>query len=258
MLNNTHKELYGWLHQSKAFESIHVRSINDFITAIDNNNEMDIALVRRKIEELISRLDPQDIPAPWLVFDFVLHKFAKLNKLRKVQKSDCEKIAHICCINDDEINLVLHYLHFEAGTLLYYSDIPKLNQYVITDFQPIFDSISKSIIQYFDDDSVHGPHKKFKDLLKQKGHLDKSVLKSVQGCLEVDELLTLLHHRHIISKIEGTNMYFMPSVLPKIELSFNLLSNSSSFLVLFDHGYCPVGLFCAATTRLIVAQKWEQ
>ena len=42
----------------------------------------------------------------------------------------------------------------------------------------------------------------------------------------------------------------------KVVLSYNQSSNSSSFLVLFDHGYCPVGLFCAATTRLIVEHKW--
>lgn len=49
-------------------------------------------------------------------------------------------------------------------------------------------------------------------------------------------------------------MYFMPSVLPKAELSSNLSSNS--FLVLFNHSYCPVGLFCAVTTGLIVSVKW--
>ena len=67
------------------------------------------------------------------------------------------------------MDVVLHYLHFVAGTLLYYSEIPTLNQYVITDFQLIFDSISKIIIQYFDDNSVHGPHMKYKNLLKRKG-----------------------------------------------------------------------------------------
>ena len=248
-------QLHGWLHQSSAFQSIQVRSIEDLVTGIDNNSEQDIASVKQKIEELILQLDSQDIPAPWLVFDFVLHKYAKLHHLCKVEKSDCEKIAHICSVKDDEVDVVLHYLHFEAGTLIYYYDIPKLNQYVITDFQLIFDSVSKIIIQYFDDNSVHGPHMKSKDLFKQKGQLDESILKNVQGCLEVDELLILLRHRNIISKIEGTNMYFMPSVLPKTELFYN--QSNSSFLVLFDHGYCPVGLFCAATTRLIVTYHWK-
>ena len=248
------KQLHGYLIKSKAFESIQVSSIEDLVTGIDNNNEHDIVSIKSKIEEMISQFDSGDIPAPWLVFDFVLHTYAKSNKLRKAKKSECERIASECGVKDYELNVVLHYLHFVAGTLLYYSDIPKLKHYVITDFQLIFDSISKIIIQYFDHNSGHG-HIKHKDLFKQKGQLDTSVLKNVEGCLEVDELLSLLQHRHIISKIEKS-MFFMPCVLPKVVLSYNQSSNSSSFLVLFDHGYCPVGLFCAATTRLIVEHKW--
>ena len=256
-IENISKQLLGWFHQSKAFKSIHVRRTKDFVTGIDSTNEQDIASVKKKIEEMISQFDSKDILAPWLVFDFVLHKYTKLNQVRKLGKRACGNIASICGVKDDEVDLVLHFLHFEAGTLLYYSDIPNLNQYVITDFQLIFDSISKIIIQYFDINSVLGPHLADKNLFKQLGQLDVSVLKKVEGCLEVDELLSLLQHRHIISKMEGTNMFFMPCVLPKVELSYNQSNNSSSFLVLFEHGYCPAGLFCAATTRLIVEHKWK-
>ena len=261
------RQLHGWLCQLKAYKSIEVKNIESLITGVDNNDENDIVSVKKKIEEMISQLDSQDIPAPWLVFDFVLHKYAKQNKLRKVKKADCEKISSICHVKD-EVDVVLHYLHSEAGTLLYYSDIPKLNEYVITDFQLIFDSISKIIIQYFDDNSA-GPHLTDKNLFKQKGQINASVLRNVSGCLEKDELVSLLQHRHIISKIETTNtnaskmektnktMFFMPCVLPKAKLSYDQSRNSSCLLVLFDHGYCPVGLFCAATTTLIVAHKWK-
>ena len=248
-------KLYGWLHPSKAFESIQVQSMEDLITGIDNFSQHDIVLVKKKIEELILQIESQDVPAPWLVFDFVLHKLAEMKKLCKLGKSDCKDIAHVCGITEN-INGVLHYLHYEAGTLLYYSDIPELNEYVITDFQLIFDSISKIIIQYFEN-SISGPHLKHKKLFTQKGQFDASVLRGVEGCLKVQELISLLHHRHIISKMEGTNMYFMPSVLPKERLSCNRSCKSLCYLVLFDHGYCPVGLFCAATIKLIVSHKWE-
>ena len=248
-------QLCGWLDQSKAFRSIEVRCIENFITGIDNSNEQDIVTVKGKIEDLISQLDSEDIPAPWLVFDFVLRKYAELKHLRKLGTDDCKTIAAICSVQDDELNVVLHYLHFVAGTLLYYSDIPGLNQYVITDFQLIFDSISKIIIEFFDDNSKDGPHQMNKILLRRKGQFNASVLKKVEGCLEVNELLKLLKHRHVISEMETGDMFFMPSVLPKVEELKP--SGSSSFLVLFDHGYCPVGLFCAATTRLIVKHKWK-
>ena len=253
-IDNISRLLHGWLCQSKAFKYIEAKSTEDVIIGIDNSNKQDIVTVKKKIEDLISQLDSKDIPAPWLVFDIVLHKYSEQNELRRVGKRDCTDIAYICGVKE-EIDVVLHYLHDQAGTLLYYSDILELNQDVIIDVQLIFESISKIIIQFFDDNSKHGPNIDHKNLFKQKGQLDASVLlKGVEGCLEKDELLSLLQHRHIISRIEETK-FFMPCVLTKIELLYSQSSNSS-FLVLFENGYCPVGLFCAATTRLIVAHKW--
>ena len=58
----------------------------------------------------------------------------------------------------------------------------------------------------------------------------------------MDELISQLHNRHIISNIhiEQEKRFFMLSVLPKAELSYNRSSNSSSILVLFDHGFCAI------------------
>ena len=248
-------QLQCWLDKSKAYPCLKTKSAYDIITGIDNSSEQDIVTVKKKIEDEISQFKYDEIPAPLLVFDYVLRKYAELNNLRKIRTDDCKKIAAICSVPDNEFNAVLHYLHFVAGTLLYYSNIPELNEYVITDFQLIFDSISKIIIEFFDDDS--SPHNGVKNLLKRKGQFNPNVLKKVEGCLEVNELLKLLQHRHVISEMEtgDARMFFMPSVLRKDEeLKRNV---SSSFLVLFDHGYCPVGLFCAATTRLIVKHKWK-
>ena len=42
------RKLYGWLHPSKAFESIQVQSMEDLITGIDNFSQHDIVLVKKK------------------------------------------------------------------------------------------------------------------------------------------------------------------------------------------------------------------
>ena len=250
------KSMHGWLRELKAFKSIHVKHFEDFITGIDNFKQQDIQKIKNKIEELVSQTPSQDIPAPWLVFDFVLHTYAKSKKLRKIEKIKCEQIANKCGVKDDEFEVVLHHLHYEAGTLLYYFDIPELSNCVITDFQLIFDSISKIIIDYFDDSSDGGAHIQDKHLLHEKGQLEASVLKDVEGCLKVNELLSLMQHRHIISKMDG-DMFFMPSVLPKAEPSYKTSGDLCSFLVMFEHGCCPIGLFCAVTTSLIVTHKWR-
>ena len=48
-----------------------------------------------------------------------------------------------------------------------------------------------------------------KGLLHQKGQLDASVLKDIEGCLKVNELLSLMLHRHIISKIDETTFFML-------------------------------------------------
>ena len=249
------KSIHSLLTKKKAFKLIHVNNINDLVTGIDKTKQEDIQKVKKKIEKLVYQTDPQDIAAPWLVFDFILHKDAKSKQLRKVEKIKCKQIAKLCGVKDEEFELVLQYLHREAGTVLYYNDIPELSNFVITDFQLIFDSISKLIIDYFDESS-DGPHMDDKDLLHKKGQLNTEVMKDVEGCLKKNELLALMQHRHIISKMDG-DIFFMPSVLPKAEPSYNKSEDLCSFLVMFEHGCCPIGLFCAVTTSLIVTHKWR-
>ena len=247
------KALHGWLGELKVFKSIDVRNVEDLIIGINNFEQQDLPKVKKRIEELVSQATPRDIPAPWLVFDFVLHSYARSKTLHRVEKIICSEIARECGVKDNEFDVVLHYLHSTAGTLLYYSDIPELNNCVITDFQLIFDSISKIIIQCFEDNSKCGPHLEDKELFRETGQFEYSVLRDVEGCLRVRELLSLMQHRHIVSKADE-NRFFMPAVLPKADVSPN---NSCSFLVMFECGYCPIGLFCAVTTALIVTQKWR-
>ena len=354
--------LHGWLRELKVFKSIDVRNVEDLIIAINNFEQQDFPKVRKRIEELVYQAASRDIPAPWLVFDFVLHSYARSKKLHRVEKVICSEIARECGVKDDEFDVVLHYLHSTAGTLLYYSDIPELNNCVITDFQLIFDSISKIVIQHFEDNSESGLHLKDKDLFHETRQFEYSVLRDVDGCLRKDELLSLMQYRHVVSKMDE-NRFFMPSVLPKADFSpsrkpvlpkadfsttrkpskipkaispsrnpsvlptadfsssgkpslllpkavstsrkpsmipkaispsrkLSVLpmadfsssgkpslllpkavstsrkpymlpkndvspSNSCSFLVMFECGYCPIGLFCAVTTAFIVTQKWR-
>eukprot|EP00731_Ephydatia_muelleri_P013279 Em0007g589a len=245
------QSIHSWLCHSKAFKSIDVKKVADLVTGINNFDSNDIKKMKKKIETLISQRESQNIPAPWLVFDFVLRKYAILHQMRKVEKAEYKEIAKLCGIKNDEISTVLHYLHHVAGTLLHYPDISELNHCVITDFQLIFDSVSKIIIQYFESSA----HLSDRDLLHKKGQFEASVLQADSCCLNVSELLALLQHRHIVSAL-GEGSFFMPSVLPKAKTEPSS-ADSCSFLVMFEYGCCPVGLFCAATTRLIIIHKWE-
>ena len=84
--------------------------MGDFIVGVSNTNQKDIMEVKIKIEQLILQTDPIGIPAPWLVFDFVLHKYAKSQQLHKVEREMCNEIAKVCYLKDDEIEYVLYFL----------------------------------------------------------------------------------------------------------------------------------------------------
>ena len=229
--------LHDLIHESKWIK------VQRF-TGIDNFETKDIMKIKKSIEELISQTLPLGTPAPWMVFDFVLHKYAKIKKLHKVEKAKCYEI---CGVKDDETDVVIHFFHYEAGTLLYYSDIPDLNNWVITDFQPIVDSISKVIAQYFCNHGEQG-NKYSRGLLKIE------TLRQTDSCLEPGQLLSLMKHRQLICMTKD-GMIFMPSLLPSIELAY--CNNSCSFLIMFEQFCCPTGLFCAVSTRLVNAHNWD-
>ena len=248
------------LDESKAFgpqvvDWLKMKNMDDFITGIAKCDDKSIINVKRKIEEgieeLLSETLPDGIPGPWLVFDFAVHKYAELEGLHKVERSKCHEIAKVCGIQEDEIDVILYFLHYKAGTLLYYSNIPELNSWVITNFQPILDSISEVIQQYFCD--CNKPDKKSNTnglvVMKNPCSFDNK-------CLNFDQLRSLMKHCHIISVI-SSDTFFMPSLLPQTEPAYNVCNNSYSLLVTFEQGYCPIGFFCAVSTRLVDTHNWE-
>ena len=257
--------LHNLLKTSKDFKDI--QHFQDFIVGVgfqpndtqptetqaNKIDQEDLRQVKTKIEKLIVMFQPTDtqgIPAPWLIFDLILHKYAKSKKLGKLDKVTCRYISEECGIKE-EIDYVLFFLHHKAGTVLYYPQIPELKNFVFTDFQPIIDFISSIIINYFNGISEREGHDAWNGLLKTAS------VRKIDGYLEADELVSLLKHRHIISQINDET-FFMPSLLPKAEPSYsNTPNDMCSILVMVKNEYCPIGVFCAVSTRLASITNWK-
>ena len=237
------RSIVDWVHQTSTFRKTIDLSKYDqmLVTDVSNLEPNDIRNIKKKIEDKMLERELQRIPARLLVFDFILHKHAVNRKIRKVEKTECEEIAMLCGIESDEIDETLNYLHHNVGTLLYYPTIPELKQCVIVDFQLIFDSVSSIIVKHFVNAET-SPH--------DKGQFQVSVLKEMKCCLSIEELIALLQHRQVISPLRD-GKFFMSSVLAKTETK-PADASSCSFLLLFEHGSCPVGLFCAVTSKLII------
>ena len=240
--------IIAWVRQTKTFSKTIDLSKNDqkFVTDISNLEPNDIRNIKKKIEAKMLERELQSIQAQLLVFDFILHNHAVTQNIRKVEKKEYEEIALLCGIENIKIDEALNDLHQKVGTLLYYPNIPELKKCVIVDFQLIFDSVSNIIVKHFVDTEVQtSPH--------DKGQFEVSVLKEIECCLSIEELIALLKHRQVISPL-GDDKFFMPSVLTKTETK-PADASSCSFLLMFKNGSCPVGLFCAVTSRLIFTDK---
>ena len=245
-----HSQHYQEFFIGTGFQPKHLQSTEMQANIIQQE---DISQVKNKIEKLIAMIQPADtqgIPAPWLVFSFILHKYATSKKLGKLEIETCHYIAKKCGIKNDDIDFALVFLHRNTGTVLYYPHISELKNFVFTDFQPIIDSVSSIVINYFNENLEHeGPN-------VRKGLLKIASVRKIDGYLEADELVSLLKHRHIISQMNGDSL-FMPSLLPNSELSDNTPNNVLSFLVRFKNGYCPIGIFCAVSTQLANTKNWK-
>ena len=49
----------------------------------------------------------------------------------------------------------------------------------------------------------------------------------------------------------------MPSLLPKADPSYNVPNKLCSILVILKTEYCPIGVFCAVSTRLASTKNWK-
>ena len=244
-VQHCNRSIVDWVRHTTTFRKAIDVSNNEhtLVTDISNLEPNDIRNIKKKVESKMLERELQSIPARLLVFDFILHKHAVKHNIRKVEKTEYEAIAKLCGIESDQIEKTLNYLHHKVGTLLYYPKITELKQCVIVDFQLIFDSVSNIIVKHFVNTEVQtSPH--------DKGQFEVSVLKEIECCLSIEELIALLKHRQVISPF-GDGKYFMPSVLTKNPDTKPSDASSCSFLLFFKNGSCPVGLFCAVASRLI-------
>eukprot|EP00731_Ephydatia_muelleri_P012877 Em0007g187a len=220
------QSIVDWVRQTTTFRKAIDVTNNEhtLVTDISNLEPNDVRNIKKKIEAKMLERELQSIPARLLVFDFILHKHAVNRKIRKVEKTEYEEIAKLCGIESDEIEKTLNYLHHKVGTLLYYPKITELKQCVIVDFQLIFDSVSNIIVKHFVNTEVQTS-------THDKGQFEVSVLKEIECCLSIEELIALLKHRQVISSL-GDGKFFMPSVLTKTETK-PADASSCSFLLFF-------------------------
>jgi len=162
--------------------------------------------------------------------------------------------------NPEEVKNALIYHHL-LGVLLYFHDIPGLQDYVIVDHQWWFDRLSNIIVFTFRED-IHCRSEVLN--LKHKGILSNEILQKVnwEGEIKKEYFLLLLAHLKIIAPLQTKdghqNEYFIPYILPACtaqqrDTIFQRYGDRQGdpLLIQFQSGILPRGLFCCLVVHLL-------
>ena len=240
-----------------------------------NGEEPEVANIRSDIQGIIEEFFPPiPIPASWLMFRIVLHL---LNK-PVVSLARCEDIARRLSMSTP-VQEALWFFHHRVGSLMYYKEIPSLQDTVICDPQVVFDSVSELIFDVFKDKSIRAIPGVAVDEFKQKGqftlkHINDRTNSHRSIFLKATQLVDLLNHLNILAEIKPEQespevcqiqpKYIMPAVLKCVEEEELKPESDETYrlMICFKCGFVPFGVFCVQVAHLITHQdslspKWQ-
>lgn len=245
--------------------------------AVDNmdGNETEIMNIRTNIEEIIkSCFSATPIPASWLMFRIVLHLMNK----PMVSLAQCEVIARRLSM-PTSVKEALWFFHHKIGSIMYYPEIPSMQDTVICDPQIIFDSISVLIIDRFVFSNMELKSVEVDEFL-QNGLFTMAQIKDKTEqqrsvCLSLQQLIDTLKHLNVLAEVKEENIeathspstsspkFIMPAVLEqasKEELSAPSepgVNLGCPLMILFKGGFVPFGVFCASIAHMLAKHMPE-
>ena len=239
------------------------------ILAVDNKSggAGEVDTLRKFFEQHMQHYKKISIPAAWLVLSLYLRKQEK----RTVSLCDCLNLGQKLNMFPEETRLALWFLHHRAGTLMYFPDLPELQDTVISDVQIIYDSVSNLIVNTFRFGRVgEAASERFRETGQFSLDDIKEATADISGnYIPLFKLVKLLEYLNIIAVINQPDqdssaksskvIYFMPCVLqniPNEELHIHPVNDSHSLLpaslmIRYKCGFVPLGLFPATIANLV-------
>ena len=256
---------------------------NKLFFAVDNmdGNEDEMADIRQDVEEIIKQLFQEvPIPASWLMFRIILHILHK----PVVTLHECNLIAMKLSMSTP-VQEALWFFHHNIGSLMYYPEIPSMQDCIICDPQVVFDSVSELIIDTFKYTNRSIPATAVDDFL-QRGlftleHISHRTKAHRGHFLAPKQLIDLLRHLNILAEIKPETQkesdtskdrpvehpispkFIMPAVLKSASndelkpqpVAIATNHQMCSLMIHFDCGFVPFGVFCAGIAKLIASQQ---
>ena len=184
---------------------------DQLVLAVDNKTggKEEVDSIRKFLQDRIRHhFKKIPIPAAWLMFSLCLRK----QVVRMLSLEYCMQLAWQFGMSPKETKVALWFLHHYAGVLMYFPDVPELEDTVICDVQIVFDSVTNMIVNTFKYGKVkRAAQEKFqktgqfsfedaKEALKEQETRDERL-----DFIPFKDIAAALHeHRHIWTKATST------------------------------------------------------
>ncbi len=235
------------------------------IYPIDNYNgtEEEIEGLQKFIQKALDKFQRPEIPARWLPFSL----FLRYNKKKYVDLDTCYQSGKHLRMNKEETDVALWFFHHYTGIIYYFTNVPELKDFVITDTQLVFDSISRLIFETGVDLSPNAGEK-----LRKVGQVSFADIKKVSAdVFPPEKLESLLRHVHVIAPLrkslteekfvdrDAAQLYFMPCVLQnlseeELDAEIERIKNDAKVFILKVYlisGFVPIGVFPSLIASLV-------
>ena len=232
-------------------------TVSHLVYPLDNMNgdDQEIQCLRKSINKKLECFTTKKIPCHWLLFSILLRR----QKHAVVSLQSCFSLGKKLRMDEDETKLTLHFLHYNLGICMHFSNVPELNNKVITDTQSVYKSLTTLIESAFKPGLVN---KADADEFKMTGMFSVERFEGPSdNNISLKTLIYILDHLNIVAPIHSPNqekkLYFMPCILPNIpERDLALYEEHHSrfpspLYIRYKCGFVPIGVFSAMIANII-------
>ena len=262
-INDFDTKLKDCIQPTDFFKKGIVRYFSEerMIIPIDNmdGGRSEVDSVRKVLEKVLKKhFKKLSIPASWFILSLCLRESGK--KVATLE-SVLQVASKLGIKSEKEAKLALWFLHHYAGVLMYFPNLPELEDTVICDNQIIYDSATILIVNTFKFRSVgEAASERFRKTGQFSLEDIREATAGVSGdYISLEKLVKLLAYLNILVSSRTSSseeMYFMPSALQNAtheEMAKWWDEQKSPVLALFityQCGFVPIGVFSAMIASL--------
>ena len=267
--------------QLEPNDDIYIFELGTILLAVDNtiagkDSQDGIAnKIRLKVKKMVEEKAVYEVPILWILLELEIRRTCSKQKRSFLPISEVLKIYsniisehHTTANINLEVKAALRF-HHTFGVLLYFHDVPGMDDYVIANPQWLFTNLTNLVCCSFDGKIVNCSDIK---KLKSKGILGENLIKEINtdalGGIDIEHFIKLLQHLKIVTPFPkpDSSDYLMLSILDSFKSeNFHILDplppqQSIELLIQFKSGTLPRGIFCCLIVQLIQSKyndDWE-